>query len=77
MSKLRFTDGEEFDLSGPLRKEERYDGWYVLGENKMIPVSDEEEADSYISTERRTKAILSSENPQKEFFNQINKILKG
>ncbi|CAB4175043.1 hypothetical protein UFOVP972_105 [uncultured Caudovirales phage] len=45
MSRLRFTDGEEFDLSGPIRKEERYDGWYVIGENRLIPVKDEEEAD--------------------------------
>ena len=44
MSRLRFTDGEEFDLSGPIRKEERYDGWYVIGENRLIPVKDEEEA---------------------------------
>ena len=29
MSKLTFTDGETFDLSGPLRLEERYDGWCV------------------------------------------------
>jgi hypothetical protein len=44
MSKLKFTDGEEFDLSGELRTEERNDGWYVLGENRMIPVSDESDA---------------------------------
>jgi len=31
MSKLKFNDGEEFDLSGPFRVEERYDGWYVVG----------------------------------------------
>ena len=42
MSKLTFTDGEIFDLSGPLRLEERYDGWYVLGNNKMIPVSSQD-----------------------------------
>ena len=42
MSKLTFTDGEIFDLSGPLRIEERYDGWYVLGNNKMIPVSSQD-----------------------------------
>jgi hypothetical protein len=48
MSILRFTDGESFDLSGPIRKEERYDGWYVLGDGKMIPVRDEEEADKVI-----------------------------
>ena len=43
MSTLKFTDGEEFNLSGELRIEERYDGWYVLGENRMIPVQDEED----------------------------------
>jgi hypothetical protein len=44
MSILKFTDGEEFDLTGELRAEERYDGWYVLGENRMIPVNDQEDA---------------------------------
>jgi len=42
MSKLTFTDGESFDLSGPLRLEERYDGWYVLGNGRMIPVSSQD-----------------------------------
>jgi hypothetical protein len=42
MSKLTFTDGEIFDLNGPLRLEERYDGWYVLGNNRMIPVSSQD-----------------------------------
>jgi hypothetical protein len=45
MSTLKFTDGEVFDLSGELRAEERYDGWYVLGENKMIPVTDKDDAE--------------------------------
>ena len=49
MTTLKFSDGEEFDLSGSLRKECRKDGWYVLGENKLIPVRDEQEADEYIS----------------------------
>ena len=48
MSILKFTDGEVFDTSGPLRKEERYDGWYVLGQGKLIPVKDEKEADKVI-----------------------------
>lgn len=43
MSKLKFSDGEEFDLSGPLRVEQRYDGWYVLGNNRMRAVENEEE----------------------------------
>jgi hypothetical protein len=41
-STLKFSDGEEFDVTGPLRLEKRYDGWYVLGNNKMIPVDNEQ-----------------------------------
>jgi hypothetical protein len=48
MSILRFTDGESFDTSGPIRKEERYDGWYVMGGELLIPVASEEEADRVI-----------------------------
>ena len=56
MPTLKFSDGEEFDLSGPLRKEHRIDGWYVLGENKMIPVKDEQEADKYLSSHSQTSS---------------------
>jgi hypothetical protein len=51
MSKLTFTDGESFDLSGPLRLEERYDGWYVLGNNRMVPVSSQDEGIRLIDEE--------------------------
>ena len=51
MIKLTFTDGEIFDLSGPLRIEERYDGWYVLGNNKMIPVSSQDAGRKLIDNE--------------------------
>ena len=57
MTTLKFTDGEEFDLSGSYRKEFRVDGWYVLGENMMIPVKDEHEADEYISTHSQTSFL--------------------
>ena len=50
MSKLKFSDGEEFDLSGPLRTEERSDGWYVLGENKMMAVASKSEGLKLIET---------------------------
>ena len=55
MSILKFTDGEEFDLSGPLRVEERYDGWYVVGENKLVPIRSEAEGLLYI-------ALLNNKN---------------
>jgi len=50
MSKLKFSDGEEFDLSGELRTEERSDGWYVLGENKMMAVASQSEGLKLIET---------------------------
>ncbi len=53
MSQLRFSDGETFNTSGPIRKEKRYDGWYVIGEGMLIPVNSEEEADRLIGTLRK------------------------
>jgi hypothetical protein len=50
MSKLKFSDGEEFDLGGPLRVEERSDGWYVLGENRMMAVASQSEGFKLIET---------------------------
>lgn len=46
--RLRFSDGEEFDVTGPLRLEKRYDGWYVVGNNILHPVKDEQEGLRYI-----------------------------
>lgn len=48
MSTLKFDDGEEFDVTGPYRLEERYDGWYVVGNNVLHPVKDEQEGLRYI-----------------------------
>ena len=48
MSILKFTDGEEFDLSGKLRLEKRYDGWYLLGNNMLIPIDSKEEGEKLI-----------------------------
>lgn len=52
MSKLKFSDGEEFDLSGPLRVELRYDGYYVLGENMMTAVNTLEDGLKYINARK-------------------------
>lgn len=43
MSTLKFTDGEEFNTGGELRCEERYDGWYVLGNGVLMPVKSQAE----------------------------------
>jgi len=32
---MKFSDGMEFDLSGPMRIEERSDGLYVVGNNSF------------------------------------------
>lgn len=52
--RLRFSDGMTFDTSGELRTEQRSDGWYVLGEGKLLPMRDETQASAYVE---RVKAL--------------------
>jgi hypothetical protein len=52
MSKLKFSDGMEFDVSGPLRTVRKSDGWYVVGKGMLIPIKDEEEGKKYIKTNK-------------------------
>ena len=40
---LRFSDGMIIHTHGPLRIIELSDGWYLVGEGKLIPVKDETE----------------------------------
>jgi hypothetical protein len=58
MSILKFSDGEEFDLSGPLRVELRVDGYYVLGENMMVAVD---------TLEKGIKMIADKESGKKYY----------
>jgi hypothetical protein len=46
---LRFSDGQNFDTSGPLRLTKRRDGWYVIGQGKLIPVDSPEEGREIIA----------------------------
>ena len=48
MGILRFSDGIEINTSGPLRLLELHDGWYVVGEGRLIPVKDEEEGEDIL-----------------------------
>jgi hypothetical protein len=48
MGTLKFDDGIEIDTSGELRLLELFDGWYVVGEGRLIPVNDEEEGKLFI-----------------------------
>jgi hypothetical protein len=59
---LRFSDGISVNTSGELRPLELPDGWYVVGEGKLIPVKNKEEAKSLIMsmTEKPIKESASS-----------------
>ena len=53
---LKFSDGMEFDTSGPLRITSRSDGLYVVGEGCLIPVNSHEEAEEIIKREKEKKS---------------------
>lgn len=48
MPKMRFSDGMEFDTTGPARVESRSDGLYVVGRGLLVPVSTQEEGDALV-----------------------------
>lgn len=45
---IKFNDGIEFDTEGPYRIEEKYDGFYVVGNGWLIPVSSQLEGNKII-----------------------------
>jgi hypothetical protein len=47
--RIAFTDNVEFELDGPLRVEQRRDGFYVVGNGGLIPVASEEGGQNLIS----------------------------
>lgn len=49
MSTLKFSDGETFNLSGPLRVELRSDGYYVVGQGMMMAVDTLEQGQKIIA----------------------------
>jgi hypothetical protein len=53
---LKFSDGMEFDTSGPLRITSRSDGLYVVGNGQLIPVSSHEEAEEIIKRDKEEKS---------------------
>lgn len=54
---LKFNDGEQFDTSGPLRTEYRYDGWYVIGNGFLIAVNSKEDGIQLIKDLSKTHEI--------------------
>ena len=59
MSQLKFSDGETFNLSGPLRVELRSDGYYVLGQDMMMAVNTFEEG----------QKVIVNKNSGKKYYN--------
>ena len=58
MSQLKFSDGETFNLSGPLRVELRSDGYYVVGQGMMMAVDTLEQGQKVIADKNSGKKIL-------------------
>jgi hypothetical protein len=59
MSQLKFSDGETFNLNGPLRVELRSDGYYVLGQNMMMAVD----------TLEQGQKVIADKNSGKKYYN--------
>jgi len=47
---LRFSDGMEFNTSGPMHIERRSDGLYVVGGGMMVAVNTVQEGNKIIET---------------------------
>ena len=50
---IRFTDGVNVNIGGPLRTLKLKDGWYVVGEGFIIPCRDKEDAENELAAWRR------------------------
>jgi hypothetical protein len=50
--KLEFSDGMIIHTHGPMRVVEFSDGWYVVGDGKLIPVLTEEEGMELVENDR-------------------------
>ena len=59
MSQLKFSDGETFNLSGPLRVELRSDGYYVIGQGMMMAVD----------TLEQGQKVIADKNSGKKYYN--------
>ena len=52
---LTFSDGMTFNTSGPYRVVRRRDGWYVVGQGMLMPVTDQEDGQQVIVELRKTE----------------------
>jgi len=59
MAKIKFSDGMEFDTSGPYRVVRKSDGYYVVGEGMLCAVDSREDGEAQIA---ELKAIEANAN---------------
>lgn len=64
--KMKFSDGIEIDLSGPVRVLELHDGFYVVGGGTLMPVPSRQAAEQFVSLHQ----TLNSESVQKQIDNK-------
>jgi len=65
MGKLNFSDGEVFNTCGPVRAEQRKDGWYVMGRGMLIPVDSMAEAITLVC-EYKAKALVAERDKRND-----------
>lgn len=68
--KIKFSDGIEIDLSGPVRVLELHDGFYVVGMGMLMPVSSQKEAQDYVSLHHTLNSpAVQKQIDQRSFIN--------
>lgn len=76
-SVLKFSDGVTVDTSGPYRTLKLADGWYVVGDGRLIPVDNEQKAQDTISKlfrdviENMAYEIVSTPNKEGQVANKL------
>jgi len=63
MGRINFSDGEVFNTCGPVRAEQRKDGWYVMGKGMLIPVDNMAEAIKLVC-EHKAKALVADKKKE-------------
>lgn len=65
---MRFSDGVEFDTTGPLRVEHRHDGWYVVGEGSLAAVDSFGDGVDYIEATTKGKGLKARRKYMEDFI---------
>ena len=74
---LKFSDGVEIDVSGKMRTEKYKDGWYVVGDGKLIPVKSKEEGEKIIAGIYTNESTMVKVTESEIYKNLRRQKLKG